>query len=78
MKARINSVEVNQETNGVYIVLEAGPTHYGLDSAKKLVKAAKDAGANAVKFQYLSADRLMADKSVMFEYTYLERDSEGN
>lgn len=78
MKARINSVEVNRETNGVYIVLEAGPTHYGLDSAKKLVKAAKDACANAVKFQYLSADRLMADKSVMFEYTYLERDAEGN
>jgi N,N'-diacetyllegionaminate synthase len=78
MKARINSVEVNQETNNVYIVLEAGPTHYGLDSAKKLVKAAKDACANAVKFQYLSADRLMADKSVMFEYTYLERDAEGN
>jgi N,N'-diacetyllegionaminate synthase len=78
MKARINSVEISKETNGVYIVLEAGPTHHGLDSAKKLVKAAKDACANAVKFQFLSADRLMADRSVMFEYTYLERDTEGN
>jgi len=64
MKARINSVEINKETNSVYIVLEAGPTHHGLDSAKKLVKAAKDACANAVKFQFLSADPLMADKSV--------------
>jgi N,N'-diacetyllegionaminate synthase len=78
MKARINSVEVNRETNGVYIVLEAGATHYGLESAKKLVEVAKTARANAVKFQFLSADRLMADKSVMFEYSYLERDAEGN
>jgi sialic acid synthase SpsE len=78
MKARINNVEVNQETSGIYIVLEVGPTHYGLDSAKKLVKAAKDACANAVKFQFLHADRLIADKSVMFEYAYLERNAEGN
>jgi N,N'-diacetyllegionaminate synthase len=78
MEAKINSVEVNRGKNGVYIVLEAGATHYGLESAKKLVEVAKDACANAVKFQFLSADRLIADKSVMFEYAYLERDTEGN
>ena len=62
MKARIGNKEVNQEKNGVYIVLEAGPTHYGLESAKMLSKAAKEAGADAVKFQLLNADRLIADK----------------
>ena len=34
-----------------YITFEIGPTHDGLDSAKRLIKHAADAGANAVKFQ---------------------------
>jgi N,N'-diacetyllegionaminate synthase len=78
MKATINNVEINQEKNGVYIVFEAGATHYGLESAKKLAKVAKDAGAHAVKFQLLYADRLMADKSLLFEYRYLKREGKGN
>ncbi|MAG60549.1 N-acetylneuraminate synthase [archaeon] len=78
MSATINGVEINQKKNGTYIVLEAGPTHYGLESAKALVTMAKEAGANAVKFQYLYADRLVADKSVMFSYKALERDASGH
>lgn len=78
MKAVINNTEINQENNGVYIVLEAGPTHNGLESAKKLARAAKDAGADAVKFQLLYADRLMADKSIVFSYSYLKRDEKGD
>lgn len=78
MKARINNFEINQGTNGIYIVFEAGATHYSLHSAKELAKVAKIVGADAVKFQFLSADRLIADKSVMFEYAYLLRDSDGN
>lgn len=78
MKATINDREINQETGGVYIVLEAGPTHYGLESAKKLAEVAKEAGADAVKFQMVYAGRLMADKSIMFEYKYLQRDKRGN
>lgn len=77
MKATINKKEINQEKNGTCIVFEAGPTHTGLESAKKLVKVAKDAGADAVKFQLLYADRLMADKSIMFNYSYLEKDKDG-
>lgn len=77
MKAVINNREINREKHGVYIVMEAGPTHYGLESAKTLVNVAKEAGADAVKFQLLYADRLMADRSVMFEYKYLERGSDG-
>lgn len=78
MKATINDREINQETGKVYIVLEAGPTHYGLESAKRLAEASKEAGADAVKFQLLYADRLMADKSVTFEYKYLKKDKKGN
>lgn len=77
MKAKIGNKEIDQKKNGVYIVLEAGPTHTGLESAKILAKAAKYAGANAVKFQIVYADRLMADKSIMFEYKYLKRDKKG-
>lgn len=77
MKGRINNIEVNQQINGTFIVLEAGPTHYGLESAKQLASIAKEAGANAVKFQLLFADRLMADKSVMFTYEYLTINENG-
>lgn len=44
----------------VRIVLEAGPTHTGLVEALELVKAAK--GADAIKFQLIDADRLVADR----------------
>ena len=77
MSASINNIEINRAKNGTFIVLEAGPTHNGLESAKKLSKAAADAGADAVKFQLLYADRLMADKSVLFSYQYLEIDENG-
>lgn len=72
MKAKINNKSVDQRTNGTHIVLEAGPTHNGIESAKKLAKMAKDAGADSVKYQLLYADRLMADKSIMFSYKCLE------
>ncbi len=57
--------------NPTFITFEAGPTHNGLDSAKKLAKLAVDAGADAIKFQILDAERLMADKKQIFEYKYL-------
>lgn len=55
----------------MFIVFEAGPTHDGIDSAKKLVKYAAEAGADAVKFQILDPDRLVPDRSQMFEYHIL-------
>jgi N,N'-diacetyllegionaminate synthase len=54
-----------------FITLEAGPTHDGLATAKKLVKAAADAGADAVKFQILDPDRLVADRKQLFSYDIL-------
>ncbi len=65
------------EEERTYIVFEAGATHTGLESAKALAKIAKDAGADAIKFQFIDADRLMADKEVVFKYKYLVRNSEG-
>ena len=54
-----------------FITFEAGPTHNGLASAKRLVKLAAEAGADAVKFQILDPDRLVADRSQLFSYKVL-------
>lgn len=61
----------------VYVVFEAGPTHQGVESAKTLVEHAARAGANAIKFQIVDPDRLVADQKQMFRYEVLvDRDSE--
>ena len=54
-----------------FITYEAGPTHSGVESAKRLASLAVEAGADAIKFQILDPDRLVADRSVMFEYEVL-------
>ncbi len=54
-----------------FITYEAGPTHDGLESAKKLVRLAAEAGADAVKFQIFDTDKLVSDKGVMFSYDIL-------
>jgi len=54
-----------------FITFEAGPTHNGLESAKRLVSLAAEAGGDAVKFQILDPDRLVADKSLPFSYEVL-------
>ena len=55
----------------VYIVFEAGPTHDGFITAKKLVDIAAEAGADAIKFQILQADKIVSDRDVLFSYTRL-------
>lgn len=59
--------------NPVFVTFEAGATHQGKDSAKKLIEEASKAGADAVKFQILDADKLIADKKILFEYDILEK-----
>jgi N,N'-diacetyllegionaminate synthase len=54
-----------------YITYEAGPTHDGLLTATQLVRAAAEAGADAVKFQILDPERLVADRQQLFTYEYL-------
>jgi N,N'-diacetyllegionaminate synthase len=54
-----------------FITFEAGPTHDGLQTARMLVKAAAEAGADAVKFQILDPERLVADRKQLFSYEIL-------
>ena len=55
-----------------FIVYEAGATHTGLDSAKGLVEAAAQSGADATKFQTLFVDKLMSSEGVEFDYQTTE------
>lgn len=55
--------------NNVIIIAEAGVNHNGeLDKARKLVDIAAEAGADAVKFQTFSAERLAATSAPKASY----------
>jgi sialic acid synthase SpsE len=54
-----------------FITFEAGPTHQGLLSAKRLAKNAKESGGNAIKFQVFDSLRLVADPTLPFTYQVL-------
>lgn len=47
-----------------FVIAEAGSNHNGkIETAKELIKVAKESGANAVKFQSFKADKLFSTKS---------------
>jgi len=57
------------EEQPCFIIAEAGVNHNGnLDLAKKLIDTAKDAGADAVKFQTFKAENMVTKHVEMAEY----------
>lgn len=60
-----------------FITFELGPTHNGVDSAKRLIQHAVNAGADAVKVQIFDPDRLVADKKQLFSYGVLKNRETG-
>jgi len=65
---RIGDKEVGND-RPVMIVAEAGVNHNGkVDLAKKLVDAAKDAGADAVKFQTFAAEKVISRSAPKASY----------
>jgi N,N'-diacetyllegionaminate synthase len=57
----------------VFIIAEAGVNHNGnLDLAKKLVDAAKDAGADCVKFQTYVSKNIVSKNAVKAEYQKMQ------
>ena len=68
----------------IFVIAECGVNHDGsLDKAKRLVDAAKDVGADAVKFQYFSSQKLWKDDRIKHlefrfsEFVLLHRYCEG-
>lgn len=56
-------------TDRVYIIAEAGVNHNGsLQMAKELIDAAAEAGADAIKFQSFTAERLVTINAPKAEY----------
>ena len=55
--------------NRILIIAEAGVNHNGsLDTAKALVMAAKECGADIVKFQTINVDELVSKHAAMADY----------
>ncbi|MDD5067924.1 MAG: N-acetylneuraminate synthase family protein, partial [bacterium] len=63
----------------VFIIAEAGVNHNGsLKSAFQMIDAAREAGANAVKFQTFQADKMVSAYAEKAEYQKLHTGSEEN
>jgi len=57
------------ENHSVFIIAEAGVNHNGdFELAKKLIDAAKEAGADAVKFQTFKTENVVTKHASMAEY----------
>jgi len=67
MEIFINNKSYCGEKDPCYIVMDAAANHNGdLETAKKLIKTASQGGANAIKFQTYTADKLYSSKTPRF------------
>ena len=69
---KINKNLIGDKQN-LYITFECGPTHNGFKSAKRLIKIAKNSGANAVKFQSFKPENLLSDKKTKIDFKFLDK-----
>ncbi|MFB5166833.1 N-acetylneuraminate synthase [Parageobacillus toebii] len=68
MIININGFKIG-DSYPTFIIAEAGVNHNGnIELAKKLIKAAKNAGADAVKFQTFSTDRTITRNAPQAKY----------
>ena len=60
---------MTEKSKKIFIIAEAGVNHNGsIETAKKMVKEAASAGADAVKFQSFKAGNLVSQNACMAEY----------
>jgi sialic acid synthase SpsE len=52
----------------VFLCFEGGATHTGLESARRMVELAAEAGVDAIKFQTVFARNMMSTQDVQFEF----------
>jgi N-acetylneuraminate synthase len=70
---------MSSEPENVFIIAEAGVNHNGSPAlARELVLAAAEAGADAVKFQTFSADKLVLKGAKKADYQVANTKSEGS
>ena len=73
MVINLNIFEINQKKignmNPTYFIAEAGLNHNGqIDTAKKMIDDAYNAGADAIKFQTYKSENFLSESSEYFDF----------